>query len=259
MSSPLRDEELEATLRDLGARLAYPMPTRLADAVRARLGAPRPMRAGWRALVPALVTAAFLLLVVAAGVPGARATAGELLGLRGIDIFRVPAVPTSGPGVETAIPGERVTLAAARAGVSFTVRVPASPILGTPDLVYLDVSAGAERVTLVYRDRRGIPRSSVAGVSAIVVEFRGTVDEQLFAKAAGPGTRIERVNVNGGRGYWMEGEPHLFFYRDANGAIRDETLRLAGNTLLWEQDGVTLRLEANVTKDEALAIASSLR
>lgn len=259
MSDPMRDDELEATLRDVGQRLAYPEPTRLADAVRARLREPHPKTSGWRGLVPALVTAAFLVVVVTAGLPAARATADELLRLRGIAIFRVPGAPSSAPTADVAIPGERVTLAAAQARASFRVRVPAVADLGAPDDVYLDVSAAGERVTLVYRERRGIPRSSVAGVSALVVEFRGVVDEQLFAKAVGPGTRIERVNVNGGRGYWMEGEPHLFFYRDASGAIRDETLRLAGNTLLWEQDGITLRLEANVTKDEALAIASSFR
>ena len=38
-----------------------------------------------------------------------------------------------------------------------------------------------------------------------------------------------------------------------------ETLRLAGNTLLWEQDGVTFRLEAQVSRDDALRIAASFR
>ena len=38
-----------------------------------------------------------------------------------------------------------------------------------------------------------------------------------------------------------------------------ETLRLAENTLLWERGGVTYRLEAQVTRDEAIRIASSFR
>lgn len=259
MTRPLHDDELEATLRDVGRRLAYPAPTRLADGVRARLRDPRPVRRGWRALVPAFATASLLLLVVVTATPGARAAADEFLRLRGIDIFRVQTLPTTGPSPHMAIPGERVSLAVARTRVAFRVRVPAGGRLGAPDDVYVEAAGTSERVTLVYRDRQGFPRSSVAGVSALVVQFSGSVDERLFAKAAGPGTRVEPVNVNGARGYWMVGEPHLFFYRDPSGGIRDETLRLAGNTLLWEQDGVTLRLEANVTKDEALAIASSFR
>jgi hypothetical protein len=67
------------------------------------------------------------------------------------------------------------------------------------------------------------------------------------------------VTVNGGRGFWLEGAPHQFFYRDPDGSVRPDTLRLAGNTLLWEQGGVTLRLEADLTRDQALRLASTFR
>ena len=52
---------------------------------------------------------------------------------------------------------------------------------------------------------------------------------------------------------------HLFFYFDSSGTIHDELLRLAGNTLLWEHNGVTLRLEAAFAKDAALRIAATMR
>jgi hypothetical protein len=67
------------------------------------------------------------------------------------------------------------------------------------------------------------------------------------------------VSVDGGQGYWLEGAPHVFFYRDASGNIVNDTLRLAGNTLVWVQDGVTIRLEAQVTKERALQIAATFR
>ena len=35
--------------------------------------------------------------------------------------------------------------------------------------------------------------------------------------------------------------------------------RLAGNTLLWERDGITYRLEAALARDDAIAVAVSLR
>jgi len=66
------------------------------------------------------------------------------------------------------------------------------------------------------------------------------------------------VTVNGGRGFWIEGAPHQIFYRDVNGQVHDRQLRLAGNTLIWEQDGLTLRLESALSKDEALRIAASV-
>ncbi len=114
-------------------------------------------------------------------------------------------------------------------------------------------------MTFVYRTRPGIPVSEQAGVSALFVAFRGTVDAQIFGKVIGPGTTLEHVTVNGGPGFWLAGEPHQFFYRDPSGNFVPETLRLAGNTLIWEQAGLTLRLEAPLDKATALRIASSVR
>ena len=45
----MSEQELDATLAEVGERLAYPRPTRLADGVRARLREPRPGR-WWDAL-----------------------------------------------------------------------------------------------------------------------------------------------------------------------------------------------------------------
>jgi hypothetical protein len=96
-------------------------------------------------------------------------------------------------------------------------------------------------------------------VSALVVEVRGTVDSVLLGKATGPGTRIVPVEVNGGPGFWLEGAPHLYFYRDPAGIVVQETLRLAGNTLVWVQNGVTVRLEAQVDQATALRLAATFR
>ena len=50
----------------------------------------------------------------------------------------------------------------------------------------------------------------------------------------------------------------MVFFLDANGVLRDETLRLAGNTLLWEQGDLTLRMELGGDKEAALRMAASL-
>jgi hypothetical protein len=231
----------------------------MANAVRARLREPRTLVRRRFAFAPALVTLLLLGAVITLGSPGARSAAGEFLHLRGIDIFRVPSVPATLPPLQLSIAGERTTLDAARRRVRFTPRIPAAAELGAPDDVFVETVGTTDRLTLVYRQRQSIPVSASAGVSALVVEARGTIDEALFAKAAGPGTRVEPVTVNGGRGYWLEGAPHVFFYRDPNGAVVNDTLRLAGNTLVWVQDGVTIRLEAQVTKDRALLLAATFR
>jgi hypothetical protein len=252
----MRDEELEATLRDIGTRLDYPAPTAMASAVRARLRTPR--RSGWRLVfAPAALTVALLLLVVGALASDLPANAVDFLRVRGIDIFPVPSVPATLPAPKIAFSGDRMTLAEARSRVRFAVQVPAE--LGAPDDVYVETVGATDRLTLVYRQRPGIPLSATAGVSAIVVELGGTIDAQLVGKGAGPDTPIEPVNVGAARGYWLEGAPHLFFYRDPSGNAVQETLRLAGNTLVWEQGNVTMRLEAQVTKEQALRIAATFR
>jgi hypothetical protein len=265
----MSEQELDATLADLGERLAYPRPTRLADAVRARLREPRvgrwwdALRSPRYAFAPVLATLALFALVIVLAVPGARAAATNVLHAWGIDIFQAPiATPVVSPSPRAGL-GAPTTLDEARLRADFPVRTPTDPRLGSPDEVYrdrADATGARQRISLVYGQRPGIPISHEPGVSALVVEFRGTFDETLIGgKGVGPDTRIESLSVNGGRGLWLEGAPHLFFYRDPSGVISTETLRLAGNTLIWEQDGVTFRLEAQVSRDEALRIAASFR
>ena len=94
----------------------------------------------------------------------------------------------------------------------------------------------------------------------MVVEFKGTLDAPVLGKAVGPGTTLEAIPLSSGNAaYWLAGQPHQFFYFDSAGKIQPDTLRLAGNTLLWDAGGITYRLEAQVTREEAVRIASSFR
>ena len=70
---------------------------------------------------------------------------------------------------------------------------------------------------------------------------------------------VQEVTVGGEPGYWFSGEPHFFTYLDATGQVRDEQTRLAGNTLIWQRGDLTLRLEGQLSKEEALRIAESMR
>jgi hypothetical protein len=46
---------------------------------------------------------------------------------------------------------------------------------------------------------------------------------------------------------------------EGNGQVTDERTALAGNTLLWNRGSVLLRLEADVSRDEALELAEAVR
>jgi hypothetical protein len=249
--------ELERDLRDLAAALEFPPTPDLATAVRRRLEAterPAPRFSRRRALVLALA-----VLAVAAGavmaVPPARTAILEWLGLRGVRIERTPTSPAAGGttrGLSDAALslGERVTLGEARRRARYRVLAPPAS-LGEPNAVYFDPIAPGGQVSFVYREGDQ--------VRLLASEFRAGLREEFIEKLAGPGTRIEPVSVNGAAGWWLEGEPHQFLYVDPRtGNVQPETLRLAGNTLLWVSGRRTLRIEGEgLTKDEAVRIAEA--
>lgn len=69
--------------------------------------------------------------------------------------------------------------------------------------------------------------------------------------------RVVPVDLGDG-GYWISGDPHLVFVLDEFGNVKEDEVRLAGNVLLWEDDGVSYRIEADISKARALGIARSM-
>lgn len=262
MPERMDERELERTLSDIGGRLEGPKRD-MWPAVRARIAERRAMpwwsRLGFDrgAFAPVAATLAVILVAAFLLTPGLATRAAEAIGLPGAQIFRVPATPSAIPttGAFVTFPGRRAaSLAEATRIAGFEVREPGA--LGAPDEIY--VESAPVRVTLVYRSRQGMPVTALPGISALVVQFKGTLDAPVLGKAIGPNTTLEAVPLrNGTAAYWLAGQPHQFFYRDTAGNMQPETLRLAGNTLLWEAGGVTYRLEAQVPREEAVRIASS--
>lgn len=244
---PLTDAELEATLRDIGRQLRAFEPPHLAARVRARIGErPQQSRRPW---LLAFAPAALTLLVIGAG-----ATAADMVRLRGVEVFRVPGV--TAPPRQALELGDRVTLESAR--VIAQPLVSTDPAFARPDEVYMRKSQVGEQVYFAYHPAPGLP-AGPSGYGAIVGQFIARLDASLIGKGVGPGTKVESVRVGDEPGIWIEGESHFFFYRDARGDIHQESLRLAGNTLLWEYRGKLIRLEAQVSKARALEIAGSFR
>jgi hypothetical protein len=263
----LDDMRLDYVLVDLGRHIAFPPTPDIATSVRARIQ-PRPaptrsLIAGfWRQ--PAVVAALVLLATLAVAtvvVPDLRSAVADRIGLRGVTIRQLAGI-TAPPTVPAATLaqrfglGEPTTLEAARRRVPFHVLVP--DVLGAPDQVFVRDFPPAGQVGFIYLGRPELPAAG-NDVGLLLTQFRGDIlTTNLFAKGLGPDTLLEEVIVNG-RGYWIAGEVHLFVYVDAEGRTQTETFRLARNVLLWEQGGLTLRLEFGGSRDEALRIAASMR
>jgi hypothetical protein len=245
--------ELELALEDLGRHLELPPTPDLAARVRPRL-ADRPRRRLPLRRPVALALAGALLLAASAvaAVPTLRHAVLDALGIRGVQVRRVPTVPAGRP--PSVVPGldlgPRTTLPTAGRRAGFRVLVPSR--LGDPDEVHLSTPPPEGLVSLVYR----APGSR--RVRYLLAETRGAGESAFIGKAIGPGTRAREVRVNGGPGVWVSGRPHQFFYVGPDGRTRTDTIRLAGNTLLWGRGRLVLRLEGARSLDRALAIARSL-
>jgi hypothetical protein len=242
--------ELELALAQIGREVDFPDTPDLAPRVRQRLAAGSRPR---RRLMPARrgLVLAFATLAVAVGaamaVPQSRAAILEFFGLRGVEIQRVEKLPPV-PRQTTLDLGEELTLEQAAAHAGFDAVIPEE--LGDPDHVYyLDFPVGG-MVSFVYGDTQE-PR-------ALFTQFRATVEDAVYKKVL-ENTVIERLRINGEPGFWLTGEPHVFYYVDAQGMFDDENIRLAGNVLLWERGRLTLRLEGDLSRADAVEIARSVR
>lgn len=253
--------ELEQQLAGLQPDLEWPRTPDLAARVRARIASPGVVRRPWfqSRWALAAVIAVALLAALIAYTPSREAIA-SWLNLHTI-ITRVNQLPTPSPRPSGSI-GERLSLGVqttlddAQRQVTWKIPVPAS--LGSPDEVYFQSGPPQGEVSLVYKSRAGLKPSGQTGVAVLITEVNGKVDANYFGKMLGPDTTLEEVTVNGHKGYWISGSPHAFFFTDANGNFRDETLRLATNTLIFDDNGTIIRIEGDLTKAQALEIAASL-
>jgi hypothetical protein len=248
-------DAVESELRGLGRELAVPPASDLTATVRQRLAgdavggrharAPGAgvlrYRLGWRAV--AVVVAALLAVLIAT--PQGRAVIVHVFRFAGVELRQGPG-PANSPA-HAALPGERqMSLEQARHRVSFPILVPAA--LGRPGEVV--VSDSGRVVSLIYRRTpHGLVRMD---------EFAGRLNQAYFEKFV-QSSNVTKVEVNGARGLWIKG-PQALVYITRNGTPAVASARLTtGNTLIWATRQVALRLEGNLGKAAARAIASSAR
>jgi hypothetical protein len=130
--------------------------------------------------------------------------------------------------------------------------------VGEPDAV--DIAQAPARGDYLYRPRPGLPRSGTTGVGLLVTQLRGSATP-LIEKTVGSGSRVERLTVGGDPALFITGARHGFAYQTEGSAFGGfDEQRLAGNTLVVDRrDGTLLRIEGELSREEAARIAASAR
>jgi hypothetical protein len=229
--------DLELRLQELGAEIAYPATPRFELAL--DLG---PDRRPW--LRP-LALGFAVLLAVTAGVlalsPGARSAFLEIFHIRGATVERVESLPDV--RAQRIDFGERVSRDEAERRVGFELL----DVGEEPDAIFVRPDGLA---SVIYGDPEH-PR-------LVLSQARGAVWNGFIKKTADQGTIIDQVMVDGEPGLFVDGPQHFVMFLDENGLISDERTYLAGTVLLWNRDDLLLRLEGDLTQEEALELAESV-
>ncbi|MFN8453687.1 MAG: hypothetical protein U0401_03290 [Anaerolineae bacterium] len=259
------EEAWEARLRRTAQAFPYPPTPDVAGAVQKRLAEESRVKPGfWASSRSRLTWAALIVLLILGGllaVPQVRARVIEFLQIGAIRILLGEPTPAPSPGPHTPTPlpsptplaslldlaGE-TTLAEAEQGAGFPIRLPAYPAgLGLPERVFLQDMNGPV-VVLVWLDpiRPG-------GVRFSLHQFGpGT-----FAEKGNPAA-VQEAQVNGQRAIWAEG-PYLLQIRRGSEVDYDLRRLVEGRVLIWTEGEITFRLESDLTLEEAIKVAESLR
>jgi hypothetical protein len=271
-------ESLESHLLTLSREYSYPKTPDIALQVSRRLretsGQMERRRQKLNLRKWALAGSILVLIVLASAVavPPVRAALIEFLQIGVIRIFiseptlsppstQAPALHTSTAPSPTqsseaspipaaivsleSIAGE-TTLENAIAQADFPLRLPGYPAdLGEPDRVFTQDANGV-MVILVWTDPGSPERAEL-------ILFQ--IPPGSWAGEKWAPVRIEEARVGGSDAIWAEGPYAL---RLVNGDL-DFRRVVSGHSLLWQERGITYRLESGLSKEEAIEIAESLQ
>jgi hypothetical protein len=212
--------DLELELRDLAVHLDVPPTPPLSGAVLARVT----RRRHRRRLLAVAVAFAVVALAVALAVPSSRASLLRFFHVRGASVSIVDRLP---PLTSRRSLGQPIRLDEA----GFRLLLPSGR---RPEKVY----AGDGGYWLRY-----------PGLLLFELESGGGA-EVLKKAALGKGS-VEYVRVDGDPGIWI-GERHALYLPGGPPVA-------SGHALIWQHGFLTLRLEAAVARERALAIARSVR
>jgi hypothetical protein len=94
------------------------------------------------------------------------------------------------------------------------------------------------------------------GAPVLLAELQGD-QTGIVKKLAGPATSVEPAPI-GSFGLWLSGGRHLLIWETGTGEVRQQEMRLAGNVLIWTENGRTFRLEAPLDQGQMLELGRQI-
>lgn len=238
---------LDAALRDLADELAFPPTPDLRTVLAVRLSQP-PRRSWLPSAWPRSLAVAVIALLLMAAAAGAAVLVLPGLRLTFVPTLPTPSLPADALATRLAL-GELVPLDTVEAGV------PA--MLGEPDEVY--ASQAGEVISLVYASGDDLPELAGSGIGLLVQQINGSLDRERIEKLMLEGVAsVTPMEVEGAEGFWIEGPPHLVYYRGPSGEERSEMTRLVDDTLVWQRGSVLYRIESGLGLEETRRMAESI-
>jgi hypothetical protein len=236
------DEELGRALHALEPMLVAPTAPDVrgpvVDAIRSGRRPRRRFSSGARVAI--LVAAVLLLLATAA------AAARFVIHVGGIRIEPPPTTSPSAshPPITGPAFGEPTTLAEADDEAGFRPVVPAA--LGDPDRVWIarGIEPGSVMIAMAWLPRDDLPRIPGTPYGASLIEVEG--DSELVAKY------VDTRFVDLSHGVFWIGVPHEVELLTGG---QTRVFAVTGHTLIWQRGDLALRLETNLSKPDAIAMA----
>ena len=226
---------LESALLELGRQIEYPATPEFV------IPDPAPAKRPSRLRLVAAAAMAVVLVVLA--FPGPRQAVADLFSIGSVGFSVVDTLP---PAELVRAPGEQMTLAKAQNEVDFDIVT----IDSEPDAVFVDRSVAGGVVTLGFGESDGSYR-------LLITQIGGAMHPQ-FLKVITPDVVVRVVDVEGEQGFWVADGPHVLLLLDEQGNDVEDTARLAANTLVYTFGDLTIRIEGDMTLEQAMEIASQL-
>lgn len=200
-----------------------------------------PANYSWMLRIAAALLLVGFILASLLAIPSVRAAIIEIFKVGGVEIWvgETTSVPNATLSRLLDLAG-KTTLEKAQAQVNFPLLVP--PEMGLPDDVFVQDWDG-QMVIMVWHDDTQVEMALYQFDEGIGIYKEA--DKAIFTE------------VKGDFAIWIE-KPHILWFRENNIIRQQEIYFIEGRVLVWDENGITYRLESALSMEQAIQVAESL-